>query len=348
MKSKCKWIFILLLLGIAIPEMKAEAAEKTKKYSEKWPVSSVQALQVVNKFGEVKVNNSGGSEVTIDVLVTVEATTESRASELLNMIKVNFSKSGGTVKAETEIENNFKSRQKFSIDYTVNIPKDKNLNISNKYGNTIVNELNATGDFNIQYGNFTAGKLYAPANGSMKVNLAYGKAEIHSASDMNVDVKYSTMNFGEMKDLQLLSRYSVVNIEKSAAMKIDSKYDTFSFEEVEALDAITKYSHFKITTLKKRLKIDSGYGGIRVAKVFDDFESIDIQNSYGQIKLGLGTAGYSIDASCNYCGISYPESEFSGNRMNENQTKTVMGKVGKNGSGKVYIRSKYGEIKLDE
>ena len=348
MKSKCKWIFILLFLGMVISEMKAEAAEKTKRYSEKWPVSSVQTLQVVNKFGEVKVNNSGGSDVTIDVLVTVEATSESRASELLNMIKVNFSKSGGTVKAETEIENNFKSHQRFSIDYTVNIPADKNLNISNKYGNTIVNELNANGEFNIQYGNFTAGKLLAPTNGSMKVNLAYGKAEISSASDINVDVKYSTINFGEMSNLQLLSRYTVVNIEKAAAMKIDSKYDTFSFEDVEALEASTKYSHFKISTLKKRLKIDSGYGGIRVDKVSDDFESVDIQNSYGQIKLGLGTAGYSIDASCNYCGISYPESEFSGNRMNENQTKTIIGKVGRKDGGKVFIRSRYGEIKLDE
>ena len=370
MKPRFKKIAFLLFLGIILLGIEAVAVEKTKVYREKWTASSVQTLQVINKFGEVKVTNSGGSEVTIDVRVIVEATSESKANELLDMITVNFSKTGGTVKAETEIEPGFKSHQKFSINYIVNIPPDKNLNISNKYGNTIVNELKANGEFAIQYGNFTANKLIAPIDGAkktgmaylgqmpvpvsvpnpgaIKVYLAYGKSEISIASDISVDVKYATMNFGEMRDLNLLSRYSVVNIAEAKAIKIDSKYDTFNFEKVEALEAVAKYSHFKITELKKRLKIDSGYGGIRVAKVYDDFESISIQNSYGQIKLGLGTAGYSLDASCNYCGISYPESNFSGNRVSENQTKNVIGKVGKKGEGKVYIRSRYGEISLDD
>ena len=348
MKSKLKGIALLFVISLQMTGVRAVAIEKTKEFHEKWTVSAVQTLQVINKFGEVKVNSNGGSEVTVDVVVTVEASSESRANDLLDQIHVTFGKTGGTARAETEIDNNFKSRNRFSIDYTINIPTDKNLNISNKYGNTIVNELNASGEFDIQYGNFTANALEASSATSMRVSLSYGKAEINSTSDIDVDVKYSTINFGEMDNLKLLSKYSVVNIEEAKAIKIDSKYDTFNFEEIEALEALTKYSHFKIGELKKKLKIDSGYGGIRVDQVTSGFESISIENSYGQIKLGLDDASYSLDASCSYCGISYPEEEFTGNRMSENTSKTVKGKVGKAAGGTVYIRSRYGEIKLDE
>ncbi len=345
MKSKCKFFVLLLVLGVLTTGIKAFAAEKTKEYHEKWPTSGIQALEVINKFGEVKVNNAGGSDVTIDVVVTVEAMSESRVNEILGQINVSFGKTGGTVKAETKIDNDFRGRQKFSIDYTINIPSDKNLKISNKYGNTIVNELNASGDFDIQYGNLTATSLMAPASGSMRVNLSYGKAEISASSDINVEVKYSTMNFGELKNIELLSKYSVVNMDEGKSLKIDSKYDTFNFGEVEALDATIKYSHVKIEELKKELKVVSGYGGISVEEVSDDFKSISVENTYGQIKLGLDS-NYSLDASCNYCGISYPADEFTGNKMNENNTKTVQGKVGKGEGGKVYVRSRYGEIKL--
>ncbi len=178
MKTTFKITAILILVIVVGSGRTVLAEEKTKKYHESWSASSVETLDISNKFGEVKFKNEGGTEITIDVLVTVEASSESKANELLNMIDVEFSKSGNTVKAVTSIENNFKSQRQFSINYEINVPSDKNLIVSNKYGNTIVNKLNANGDFDIQYGNITANELTAPANGKMNIMLAYGKGNI--------------------------------------------------------------------------------------------------------------------------------------------------------------------------
>ncbi|MBT6997850.1 MAG: hypothetical protein HN778_06345 [Prolixibacteraceae bacterium] len=343
---KFKIFAVLFILGALTTGIKAIAEEKTKEYNESWPASGVQTLEVVNKFGEVKVNNDGGDQITIDVVITVEAPNEKKANDLLEQIEVNFSKNGGIVKAQTKITSDFKSRQKFSIDYTINVPSDKNLNITNKYGNTIVNELNANGDFDIRYGNFTANILDAPENGKMDIYLAYGKSNVSLATDLKVKVSYSTMNFSEIKNLELESKYSVINIEEGGSVLAESKYDTFNFEEVQSVSSTTKYSHFKIEELKKSLKIDAGYGGIRVDEVGSDFESISITNSYGQIKLGLDDKSYSLDASCNYCGVSYNEDDFSGDKIKEKHTQIVKGKVGTGNGGTVYVRSRYGEIKL--
>lgn len=347
MKSKCRNFAALVIVVLAFaapPQVVAE--EKTKEYNESWAASSVETLNIQNKFGDITINNSGGSQVIIDVVITVDAPNEAKADELLGLINVDFRTSGGKVLAETRIDNEFKSRQKFSIDYEVNIPSDKNLEITNKYGNTVVGDLNANGNFTIGYGNFTANELDAPESSEIEVDLEYGKADISSAGDLTVDVRYSTMNFGMVDDLNLESKYTVVNIDEANSVAVDSKYDTFNFTEIASVNGSSKYSHYKIDDLGKSLKIDAAYGGIKVDKVESDFESINISNSYGHIEINLGNASYLLDATCDFCGVDYPEDNFSGDRMSDNNTRVVKGKIGTETGGTVVLKSRFGEIKL--
>jgi len=336
---------LILVLALSAGQI-VLAAEKTKKYHESWAASGVETLNISNKFGEIRFKNEGGTEITIDVVVTVEASSENKANELLDKIDVDFSKSGNTVKAVTSIENNFNSNRGFSIDYVINVPSDKNLVVANKYGNTVVNKLNANGDFNIQYGNINANELVAPANGKMDVRLAYGKGNIETAGNIKIDISYSNISLGTINDLHLESKYSTVEFDKARIVNIQSKYDKFNFGRVKSVTANTKYSNLKIDYLAANLKIETGYGGIRVNEIASDFESISITNSYGQISLGLNNASYTVDANCEYCGISYPQERFKGNRMKENNRYELNGKVGTTGGGTIMIRSRYGEIKL--
>ncbi|MFV0591230.1 MAG: hypothetical protein ACK5M7_07590 [Draconibacterium sp.] len=341
-----KWITVLLFAGLLAAGLSVKAEEKTKEYKKSWPVSEVTTLQIINKFGEIKINNNGGSEVTIEVKVTVEAANERKTDELLGLIDIAFQKSGKNIKAETKIANDFKSQKRFSIDYTVNIPSDKNLIIENKYGNTVINRLEANGDFEIKYGNLSANELLTPEGGSLKVNLAYGNANIGDASNLEAQIAYSPMTIGTIESLTIDSKYSTIEIGTGKSIRAESKYDKFRLGKAESVVATTKYSHISIDELSKSIKIESGYGGVKVGKVNADFDLIDITNSYGQISLGLNNANYSIDASCDYCGISYPQESFEGNRLRENNSQTVKGKVGEGEGGKVYIKSRYGEIKL--
>ncbi len=345
MKTMIK-ITSLLILVILIGSGKTTlAVEKTKKYHESWSASSVETLDISNKFGEVKFTNDGGSEITIDVLVTVDASSESKANELLEKIDVKFSKSGNVVKAVTSIENNFKSQRSFSIDYTVNVPSEKNLRVSNKYGNVVVNRLTGNGEFDIQYGNITAVSL---KGASTRLNLAYGKGNISESGNMETDISYSNITFGETGDMRLNSKYSTVDLDKAKNIQTESRYDKFNFGEIVSLTADTKYSQVRIESLAKSLLITSGYGGVRVDKIAPDFDSVDITNSYGQISLGLGGSSYTVDARCDYCGISYPQERYKGNRIKENTSIQLQGKIGNAGGGNVVVKSRYGEIKLGE
>lgn len=332
-------LFALLLSVTA-----AVAQEKTKRYSESWPVNSVQTLQINNKYGEVKVAHKGGDNITIDVVVKVDASGR-RADELLDMITVSFGRTGSVASAETHFSRNFQSRSKFSIDYEVNIPPDKNLNITNRYGNTFVNILNGNGTFDIQYGNLSVNELNTPQAAS--INLAYGKSNVETANDLNVTVQYSQMNFGKTGNIRLNSKYSGLSVTTADNVESESRYDNMNFGRLRSFTADARYTQTRIDELTERLKVDAGYGGVRVGRVAPGFRSISVESSYGQISLGLGNESYSIDASCNYCGISFPEGNFKGDRMSENHSRTIRGRVGDGSGGSVYLRSRYGEIKLN-
>jgi hydrogenase maturation factor len=345
MKRKSSLIAIIMILALAAG-LRSQAEESTKEYHESWPAADVQLLEIDNKFGEIRVMNDGGGYVTIDVVITVEALNESKASELLSQLNVIFKKTGRTVSAETLIDSEFTSRNDFSIDYSVNIPSDKDLNISNKYGNTMVNILNANGTFDIQYGNFTANELNAPLSGYVNIHLAYGKADVSLSNDLDLDVKYSTLNFGETGDMDLKSKYTVINLGRAGSVKAEGKYDTYNFEEAGSIHAETKYTSIKIDELSESLEIDAEYGGIRVGRVKPGFSLISVRNSYGRVSLGLGGNSYSVDAGCDHCDISYPEDKFTGDKMVENRNYAIKGKIGDGDGGIVKVESHYGQIRL--
>jgi hypothetical protein len=344
MKTKFKLIFAIIML-FAGASMGA-GAEYSKKVRYAWSKNSVSALKISNKFGEVKMNDAGGDSVTILVMITVESKSQSKA-EILKNIQIKFEKTGGTVSAETIIQEEFKGKQNFSIDYLVNVPKSKELSITNRYGNVIINELESKGSFDISYGNLTAGKIKTPAEFPLQLTLSYGNANLETVNFAKVDLKYSKLYIDEIDRLNLYSKYSTVNLNKAGNLELDSKYDGINIEVIDQLKSTSKYTNYKIGELSKTFQLESGYGSIRIGKVADGFEKIQIVSSYGGINIALNGLSYLLKANCEFCDIDYPENRYKGNKIRENQSIQLDGNIG-SGGNLVSITSKFGGIKLVE
>ena len=345
MKLKFKLILSFLLLSAVL--VHATGAEFTKNIKKGWTKSSVTALKITNKFGEVRINDTGGDSVTIKVVITIDNSSESKAKELMNKIQIDIQKTGGMVSAETNIEENFKGKNSFSIDYLVNIPKDRELNITNKYGNLILNELDAKGFFDVSYGSITAGKMRTPANTPVKIILNYGKADLETINDADLEFKYSKLYADDINHLLLDTKNSTVNLHKVGKLTLDSKYDGINIDEIANLKSISKFSNYKIGLLTGSFDLDTGYGSVRISKVDAKFDNIRITNSHGGIAIGLKELNYLLKADCDYGDVNYPENRYKGNRIRDKQRFSLDGSVG-TGGGKVTITSSYGGVKLEE
>lgn len=344
---KSKFSLSLALLIISGMLVQATGTEYTKNIRKGWAKSGVTELKVSNKFGEVKINDTGGDSVTIKVVVTIDNTSSSKAKALMDKISVSFDKSGGLVSAETEIEDGFRNNESFTIDYLVNIPKDRDLNITNKYGNVIVNELDAKGYFEVSYGSMTAGNMKAPAGTPVKIVLNYGKANLESINEADMELKYSQMVADEIDQLVLDTKYSTVTMHKNVNLTLDSKYDGINIDELGKLKSVSKYTNYKIGVLNESFDLDTGYGSVRINKVSEKFNRIRIENSYGGINIALNDLNYKLQAECSYCDVKYPENRYKGNRIKENNSFNLEGNIG-TGGGSVSINSRYGGIKLTE
>ena len=342
-----KFNLTIALLVISTMIASAVGAEFTKQIRNGWTKSSVTELKVTNKFGEVKINDLGGDSVTIKVVIKVDNKSEVRANDLLNKIQINIQKTGGLVTAETTIKEDFRNNETFTIDYLINIPKDKDLNITNKYGNIIINELNAKGYFQVNYGSFTAGKINAPSGNPVKIIIGYGQADMGKINDADMEFKYSKLVADEINHLVLDSKYSTITLHKTVSLTLDSQYDGINIDEIDNLKSISKYTNYKVGLLTGSFDIDTRYGSVRISKVGLKFENIKIINSYGGINIGLNNLNYKLKADCNYCEVNYPEDRFKGNKIDDNQRFSLDGNVG-SGGGSVSITSKYGGVKLME
>ena len=177
----------------------------------------------------------GGDSVTIKVLITIDNASESRAKELMNKIHINLRKNGTQVIGETEIDEGFRSNNSFSIDYLINVPKDRDLTITNKYGNVSINELEAKGTFDVSYGSLTAGKMKSPAGNPIKITISYGKATLETVNEASMEIKYSKLYADEINQIILNSKYSTANLGKVSSMTLDSKYDGINIDEIGKL-----------------------------------------------------------------------------------------------------------------
>lgn len=339
--------FKILLALLAFLPFSLQAAEYSKTVHEGYAKSLITALNVSNKFGAIEINDFGGDSITVDVTITVETTNEGRAEQLMSLIDINMFRSGSVLNAKTVIDNDFKSKENFSIDYKINIPKDRALTVSNKFGNVAVQALDAPGSFEIAYGNITAGTLNSPGDG-VQLELAYGKADIESINKMSGEIKYSKIFLDQAGDLSIESAYSGINVEDLQSLDIESKYDDVKLGRVNRIDAESKYTNYKLEELTGSLGIETAYGSVNIGKVSPDFKSINITNTYGGVSLGMAGLSYAIDAECDYCDVKYPAEQFQGNRSKDNANLKVQGNIGSpSGMQKVVIRSRYGGIKLN-
>ena len=289
--------------------------------------------------------------------ISVQHESKEKAEQLLNMINVEFSEQTDQIKAITQINDKFGTSQgwfgsnenkEFHIDYQISLPKNITLKLINHYGNIFINHLEGPLDINLKYGDLNINKL---TRGDEKpynhIAIAYGKAIIDQCNWLNLNLAYSKATFQTCRILIVMSKYSKISIDQSNTIAGESAYDHFTIKELNNFVITGKYSEYKINQVSKKIDIDTKYSDVLVNTIPPNFESINVDNAYGKISLGIDPeACYELQANVKYANINYPEVGRVNRITQGNETK-VNGTVGnKKSDSKVTIKSAYGGVNL--
>ncbi|HAM10141.1 MAG: hypothetical protein A2X05_18540 [Bacteroidetes bacterium GWE2_41_25] len=348
----------LLLITLLTASVTLSAEEVTKEFHKEYTPGPGTTLEISNRYGDVAIASWDKNQIVIDVKVTVELPSRERAEKLISYIDVQFTENENLIMARTVIDDKFSfsgwggDSKKFRIDYNIKMPAGTTLTLSNRYGNTKINELSGLVNLDIKYGNLTAGKL---TRGNEKpwnsLKLAYGKGTIDETGWMTVNIRY-TGNLEIKKSTALLldSKYSKLSLGETSSVVGESKYDNIRIGSIKNLDLDNGYSDVNIGSLATKLRYEGSYGSFSIESIPAEFESIDVATRYMGVKLGIAdNASYELNGHVRYGGLKYNEDNFKFNRrIIENNSTEIAGVVGKeeSPSAKVRVVASYGTVRL--
>lgn len=359
MNTRAFRFFLLTIAAVFIHYFTVQAGmeEFTKTIQKEYPITANSELAISNKYGDVQIQNWDQKSFKIVVKIMVDVKDRKVADDLLSMLNVDFSQEGDRITATTKIEDSFgRSRgwfggdfgKRFSINYTVYMPKTNNLHVDNKYGNIFIDEMSGFVDIDLKYGSMTINKLSREDDKPMnQVVMAYSKGNIVECKWLKLQVSYSKIDIDRSKAIILISKYSKGSIGKASSLVADNSYDGYQIGEIGNFVVVGKYSNFQVKYLSKKIDLDVKYTDVSVGTVSKTFENIDVTSKYGKINLGIEPgASYYLDGYAGYTSIDYPTENSRVNRINENVKMTVKGTIGSNPKGSVKINTEYGGVRL--
>jgi hypothetical protein len=355
-KSDCKSV-MFFLISLFIISSTISAQEISKEFHKEY-AAGTKSLEISNRYGDVVIESWNKDQIVIDVKVKVEMPNHDKAQRLLDLIDVQFSESSDAISAKTVIDDKFNftgwgDSRKFSIDYNIKMPVGTNLTLSNKYGNTEIDELHNLINLDIKYGNITAGKLtrgnIKPLN---KITIAYGKGTIDEVGWLDLNERYvGSMEIAKSQAILLDSKYSKLILGETSSIVGESKYDNIKIETIKNLVLENGYTEVNIGELTNKLTYNGSYGSFSIDRIPEGFESLDVETHYMGVKLGIEeSASYKLDAKVSYGGLKYNEDNFKNQRrIVENNSHEVSGTVGKedNPKSRVNVIASYGSVRLD-
>jgi len=338
-------LFFFFLLGIK----GAKALDEfTKVIKREYAVNPDAQLTVNNRFGKIHCSNWDKPAVAIEVTVRVFARNQEEAEKLFRRINISINATPGSVSAETDLgDMKTNGKSKYSIDYMISMPASLGIDLTNKFGDIFVNEVNGKARISLGYGNLDARRL---GNSDNLLDIRFAKARVNWIKGAVLSLKYSEMDLDYAGSLRLDSKFSDLDADKIIALNVVFEGGKLNMEKSSAVESRSRFSDIDIGRIEQSLSLDIQYGSCEVGEMAAEFTSVSIRNKYGDVSVGLsGQARYALDADLKFCDLDFPEERAHlSYRAVTGTSKTYRGTVGGNESpaARVTVNSKFGNVSL--
>jgi len=297
---------LLVILGTFLGTQLSAKEEFTKKISKSFDVNKDAVLAVKNKFGKIHCENWDKNSISIEVTITVEASNQEKANKYFDKIDISLSGSSSRVSASTKLEDNLfdNNNNEISIDYMINMPASISVELDNKFGDIIIDEVLGSSMIEVSYGSLNAKKL---AGNDNELEIKFSEGYIGYLKSADLELKYSEMEIDEANDMSAESKFSELDIGEIDVLTLESGYDDDFIGKIRDLDVEADFSDVEIRSLEERLVAEIDYGELKVKEMGRDFDLIDLSNSFADANIGFNAeASFRLNATVKMGDFSYP------------------------------------------
>jgi len=302
-----KKLAVLSILLAAGMYLKAQTYSESQKILRTFPASHETRLDLSNKYGTVHIIPWDNDSVHIEVDLYIESSSTSKLEKMKKSVDFEFTDTRYYIKVNTVFGG--KSGTFFSdlrdlggtivpgkndvrIDYTVNVPSYLNINITNKYGDIYIDDLNGSVSVNLSNGDIKANSL----TGETNISLNFGNGIIIELSNGKLNISYADIEIQKAGQLKIDSKSSKIRIREIDILRTVSKRDKYTVSDINMLYGESWFTDIWLYKMNEEINFNPKYGALKVDSIPDLFSFININTEFTDLSFAFSRrASYQLE-----------------------------------------------------
>ena len=349
MKKQFRIFIFLLLIPISGYSIENDFNfSKQKKINKAYYVNSNAILAIDNSYGNISVTTWNEDQIALDISIKVSGDNENWVNQRINDINIDIIALKGMITAKTVFGNSTTKNQgrnnSFEINYSLKIPKNGSVKLTNKYGNISTTDIFADADIKCKYGKINLGNLL----GSTSIQVDYcSNSSIIALKSGVINAKYSNLKINEVGKLDLISDYTDIEIGDGEVIKYNSKYGKIKLKNVQTLDASGNYLTIRVGEVFGILKLDTKYSSLIIDSINAKANNISITSGYTGISIGYNSNfAFDFNVLLKYANFNYSNDLQVLSKEEVSNSKKYSGFSKNKGINSLNIISDYGNVSL--
>lgn len=255
-------VFLIALISFPLQGKTVNGIQKT--IVKECKVSASTLIRFKNSNGSLMVATWDKDQVKMETMVTIDGESDDVNTVLKAIDQIGFSESGSLVAFDTRFYEQWRQQgtgnitltlsknskvkiSKLSVSYVLTIPKNNPLDLTNKYGDVVLPDLNGKLILDLYEVKLTAGIIANEAT----VDLKYGGGSFMSVKDIDLSLYEVKLKIGQAGKMDIKSKYSTLEVQEAAGLKIDSYEGNITIHKHGDVSVTGKYTDFFLSDFTK-------------------------------------------------------------------------------------------------
>ncbi len=291
----------------------------TKKIEKTLEMTNAGELYINNKYGNVTIN--GWDRNTIEIIIDIKVTSKKKddAKSLLERIDSQIKAAGDYISVTSEFSAKSSSifsryfnkvnpfdfdKSNVEINYTINLPVNAEIDLSNKFGDVVLENWTGKLKANVQHGDLWINETITNAN----IDMKFGKLRTKSITYGTVSLKNGSADIKYSKDLLLKTSGSTIEIETVSNLELVSSKDEILIGNVEKIEGHLLFSNAQIDNVDNGISLIMKVAELRVSKINQPDAVVHIEQESSEIVLNISDLAFKFNATLEQGLLRLPKS----------------------------------------
>ncbi len=361
MDTLCKKL-LLAALTLALGQGLSAQEQVSKKIEKSYKMTDTGELHLENKYGNIDLYGWDKDEASVVINITVNHRKKENAEDLLKRISPMIQESDNFISISYEIKekssgffaNLFDKANPFDfnhsniqIDYTVYMPTKAELEVTNTFGDVIIESWIGKLKAKVQHGDLWINETLNKAD----IEVEYGKLRAKSINYGNLTLKNGDLDMEDSKSLRINSSGTEMSINKVTSLEFYSNKDEVSISEVGTIYGTLKFTTLELNRLKTSVDMNMRVADFRVSEILDPNADIAIEQESSEVNLNVTGFSHRFEATLEEGLVRLPKSfENIDSKMLDKSKKLreIKATYGKSKAGNISVIGKKGVVLLIE